>query len=217
MPNHAAEAAFKRLLEVSDILLGPQGCPWDREQTLVSIRVAILEEACEVIEAIDEGQDMDLVEELGDLLYIIVFFCKLGEKEGRFLAEQPVEGIVEKLIYRHPHVFGEKKNLDADGVMAQWEQIKQVEKSHRTSLLDGIPKGLPALARAYKIAGKMKNAGHDADEEEALFENEEELGELLWEVIRQARKQKLNPELALRKEMLSREKAFRGWEQQSHK
>jgi tetrapyrrole methylase family protein/MazG family protein len=214
MSNTDATEEFKRLLDTSDILFGPEGCPWDREQTLVSMRESILEEACEVIEAIDEGCDQDLIEELGDLLYNIIFFCKMGEKEGRFETLDPIKHIKDKLIARHPHVFAERKELDQEGVIAQWEQIKKKEKSDRESLLDGIPKGLPALARAYKIAGKMKKAGYDSSDEEILFHSEEDLGELLWEVIRQAREKKINPEMALRREMLNREKAFREWEKQ---
>jgi tetrapyrrole methylase family protein/MazG family protein len=212
MNNQTAAVAFERLLALVDQLLGPEGCPWDREQTLISMRESILEEACEVIEAIDEGSDADLIEELGDLLYNVVFFCKLAEKEKRFSTELPIERIREKLIGRHPHVFSDKKIADVEGVISQYEQIKKKEKSHRESLLDGIPKGMPALARAYKIAGKMKKANFDRIEEESLFHSEEELGELLWEVIRQARQMQLNPEMALRKEMVNREKAFREWE-----
>jgi len=215
MSNASAAEEFKMLLDISDILLGPQGCPWDREQTIISMRASILEEACEVIEAIDEGNDIDLIEELGDLLYNIIFFCKLSEKEERFITSEPIRKVREKLIARHPHVFAEKKIENVEEVISQWEQIKKEEKSHRESLLDGIPKGLPALARAYKMTGKMKNACYDGDEEETCFHNEEELGELLWEVIRQARKRNINPETALRKEIVNRERAFRVWENEN--
>jgi tetrapyrrole methylase family protein/MazG family protein len=217
MNNIKALEAFSELLEVADRLLGPEGCPWDREQTLISMRESILEEACEVIEAIDEGSDADLIEELGDLLYNVLFFCKLAEKEQRFATDAPIHRMKEKLIARHPHVFSCKKIVDAEEVVSQWDHIKKQEKSHRESLMDGIPKGLPALARGYKIAGKMKKAGYDVDEEELLFHGEEELGQLLWEVIRQARRRKINPETALRKEMLNREKAFREWEKNAPK
>ena len=189
--------------------MGPGGCPWDREQTLVSMRESILEEACEVIEAIDEGSDIDLIEELGDLLYNVIFFCKLGEIEGRFTTQEAIGRICDKLTLRHPHVFGENKLADSAAVMEQWEKIKKEEKSHRKSLLDGIPKGLPALSRAYKIAGKMDKAEFDITEDQKLFTSEEELGELLWELVRQARHRKINPEMALRKEMVNQERAFR--------
>ncbi len=213
MTNQDAIEEFKELLSVTDQLLGPEGCPWDREQTVISMRESVLEEACEVIEAIDEGSNADLIEELGDLLYNVVFFCKLAEKEGRFQTVNPIRAIREKLIARHPHVFGSKKLKDMDAIIEQWEEIKKEEKSHRESLMDGIPKGLPALARAYKVAGKMARADYQFYAEEELFESEEVLGSLLWIVVRQARNQGINPEMALRKEMLNQEKAFREWEQ----
>jgi MazG family protein len=215
MFNQRAVDFFERLLDLSDLLLSPSGCPWDREQTLFSMRESILEEACEVIEAIDEENDSDLVEELGDLLYNIIFFCKLGENEKRFTTEDALRGICDKLIMRHPHVFGDHKLSSSEAVIEQYEQIKKIEKSHRTSLLDGIPKGLPALSRAYKIAGKMDKAQFDSSEDHKLFHSEEELGELLWELVRQARHRKINPEMALRKQMLNQERIFRHWEHEN--
>lgn len=210
--NSQVAEEFKKLLDVADTLLGPKGCPWDKEQTLVSMRESILEEACEVIEAIDEGSTANLIEELGDLLFNVIFFSKLGEKENLFSSVDPVKRIREKLIYRHPHVFGEKTVGDANEALIQWEQIKKEEMSHRESLMDGIPKGLPALSRAYKVAGKMEKTDYAPYEEGVHFESEEELGELLWEIVQQARKLKINPETALRREMVNQERAFRWWE-----
>lgn len=207
MTNESSLSFFKKLLDTTDQLLGPGGCPWDREQTVVSMRASILEEACEVIEAVDEGSDADLIEELGDLLYNVLFFSKLAEKEGRFPTEAPIAHIEAKLVSRHPHVFGNKKIENMDEVIDQWEAIKKEEKSHRESLLDGIPKGLPALARAYKMAGKMEKK--EEKKKPSSFDSEEQLGELLWEIVLQARTMKLNPELALRKELLKRETIFR--------
>lgn len=215
MEYRSIEMEFKDLIGVLEVLMGPNGCPWDREQTLISMRESILEEACEVIEAIDEGSDSDLVEELGDLLYNVLFFSKLGEKEEKFAMTAPIQAIRNKLIHRHPHVFGEKKLEDAEEVIEQWERIKKKEKSHRESLMDGIPKGLPALARAYKIAGKIEKVGYSNDIEKKLFESEEELGKLLWELTREARSKKINPEMALRKEMVNQEKHFREWENET--
>lgn len=212
MQNMNALAEFEALLVTVDTLLGPEGCPWDREQTLVSMRESVLEEACEVIEAIDEGKDSELIEELGDLLYNVLFFSKLAEKEERFEIAAPIRAIREKLIGRHPHVFEGKKLANKEAIVEQWEEIKKKEKPERESLMDGIPKGLPALARGYKVAKKMEQVQYALSEEEVLFESEEELGELLWIVVRQARKEGLNPELALRKEMVNQERAFREWE-----
>ena len=210
--NQDAVTEFEKLLSITDELLGPGGCALDREQTVVSMRESVLEEACEVIEAIDEGDNVNLIEELGDLLYNVVFFCKLAEKEGRFKTIDPVRAIREKLIVRHPHVFGDKKLENMEAIVEQWETLKKQEKSERESLMDGIPKGLPALARCYKIAGKMERAQFDPHEETEIFEDEESLGKLLWLVVRQARHLKLNPENALRKEMLNQERDFRDWE-----
>jgi tetrapyrrole methylase family protein/MazG family protein len=214
MTNAKGAEVFERLLNVCDQLLSPEGCPWDREQTLVSMRESVLEEACEVIEAIDEGSDLDLIEELGDLLYNVIFFCKLAEKEGRFKTQDPILNMVNKIITRHPHVFGDTKINDVEGVISQWERIKKEEKSDRESLMDGIPKGMPALARAYKISGKMIKSRFSVTVEEPLFKDEKELGALLWKIVSQARKSKINPEMALRKEMLDQERTFRIWEKE---
>lgn len=203
MKNQEIGGEFNKLSEVLDRLLGPEGCPWDKEQTLMSLRPFVLEEACEVIEAIDSGDDENLVEELGDLLFNILFLCKLAEKEGRFTTDAMIKGITKKLIARHPHVFEGKKLETAEAVIQQWEQIKKEEKNERKSPLDGIPKGLPALARAYKVAGKMEQP---YDHGEPLFTDEKGLGLLLWTIVCQARKQKIHPETALRKVMSEHEK-----------
>jgi tetrapyrrole methylase family protein/MazG family protein len=203
-------AEFKKLLEVNERLMGPGGCPWDREQTIVSMRGSLLEEAYEMIDAIDEGDDQNLVEELGDLLYNVLFFCALGEKEKRFETTNVIKAIREKLIHRHPHVFGNKEVNDTQGVIEQWEKIKHAK---RESLLDGIPKALPALTKAYKMAGKFKNAHFPSDEvKEGSWESEEELGKKLWELVRVARARGLPPEQALQKHLFALEKEFRAWE-----
>ena len=195
MNKDAADAFFK-LLELSDQLMGPEGCPWDREQSLVSMRESVLEEACEVIEAIDEEDDGHLVEELGDLLYNVIFFCKMAEKESRFETKDPIETMHDKLVYRHPHVFGETQIESAEAVQEQWERLKAAK---REKLTDGLPKGMPALLRAYKMAGKIKPSEYQVT---SAFANEEELGELLWEMVLQAKKLSLNPEMALRSQLV---------------
>src|SRR5205807_1364431 len=126
---------FRKLLETTKYLMGPKGCPWDRDQTILSMRGALLEEAYEVLETIDEGDDPHLVEELGDLLYNVIFFCQLGEKEERFTINDVIEKICEKLISRHPHVFGEKSGSThtAETALQQWDKIKH---SKRESLMD---------------------------------------------------------------------------------
>lgn len=194
---------FESFSGVLDQLLGPEGCPWDKEQTFASLRPFILEEACEAIEAIDNENDENLEEELGDLLFNIVFLCKLAEKEGRFTTHSMIQKIRDKLVSRHPHVFEGEKVATSEAVLQQWEQIKAKEKSDRKSPLEGIPKGLPALARAYKIIGKLQER---EEHSEPLFADEEGLGLLLWTIVRQAKKQKIHPETALRKVMLEYEK-----------
>ncbi len=203
--NKEAVEEFTQLLELTDELMGPDGCLWDRAQTFSSVRECILEEVYEVLDAIDSNDDSNLIEELGDLFYNVIFYCKLAEKEGRFTAKDALFMIREKLIARHPHVFGENKLSDAKEIMAQWEAIKKREKPERSSLLDGIPKELPALARAEKIAKKLK----EKSKEEL---SEQELGEQLWEVVRRASH---NPEVALRKFLMEKEAAFRANEQTS--
>jgi len=206
MKNAVSE--FEKLLEISGHLMGPEGCPWDREQTLVSMRNSVLEEACEVIEAIDEDNKENLVEELGDLLYNVLFFCQLGEKEKRFTLEEVIGTIREKLIRRHPHVFQKESLKDVEQIINQWERIKKEEKKERESLLDGIPKGLPALARASKMIHKMKKK-IELSKQLPEFNSEEELGEILFQLSVVAESQGLHPEHALRKELLNQEKTFR--------
>lgn len=209
---------FQKLLEVMEKLMGPDGCPWDREQTLSSIRHSILEEACEAIEAIHENDPQNLLEELGDLLYNVLFFCRLAEKENFFVLQQVIFLIREKLISRHPHVFGAVVLSDADAVITQWEQIKSTEqgKLSRKSVLDGIPHSLPGLSRAYKMIGKMQKKHYEMNSSHPVhFETEEELGAVLWELILDAKQKGLHPELALRKIMTQKEKEFRSWETSS--
>lgn len=207
--NQAAADVFKKLLNISDRLLGPNGCPWDLEQTPLTLRESILEEVYEIIEAIDLENDTHLIEELGDLLYNIVFLAKLAEKEGRFTIADPIQEIHNKLISRHPHVFGEVKLTDSTAVRNQWEELKKQEKKERTSALDGIPPHLPALARAYKVAGKLKEPSEEP------FQDEQEVADALWDLVKRARSAKINPEIALRKLLMHKEADFRRHESNS--
>lgn len=192
---------FKELVEVTEKLMGPGGCPWDKEQTLLSIRGSLLEEVYEVLEAIDTNNVPHLVEELGDLLYNVLFFCVLGEKEGKFTPSEVVSHIKNKLIERHPHVFGTSEVKDTESVIEQWERIKH---SKRESLMDGIPKAMPALAKGLKIAGKLK-----ASSQSQHFQTEKQLGELLWEIVVEAKSKGYNPEHALREKLFEEESKFR--------
>jgi len=155
-------AAICELLAVMARLRSPGGCPWDREQDHKTLRFHAVEEAYELMDAIEAGDDQEMAEELGDLLLQVVFHCQLAGERGAFDFEQVTRRITEKLIRRHPHVFGEVKVKNVDEVWANWEIIKKAEKhgtAHaRPSALDGIPRHLPALLRAEKLAKKARKA-----------------------------------------------------------
>lgn len=203
--------AFQKLLDILDRLLGPNGCPWDREQTMQSLRCTVLEETCELIEAIDLNNDPHIKEELGDLILNAVFFCKLAEKEKRFPMDSVIENLNDKLIRRHPHVFGESKAENADSVIDIWNEVKSKEKGEQTNVLDSIPKGLPGLARAQKALKRMKKAGYAElpKVHQQKFKSEDDLGNHLLEVCMQAGEQKLDAEIALRKVLTHLEQQFR--------
>lgn len=119
---------LNRLIEIVDKLLSPEGCPWDREQTLNSVRKHVIEEANEVVEAIEKGDNEHMAEEVGDLLFNVLFLCRLGEKENRFTTSQVIQTLCDKLVRRHPHVFGGEKLETSEQVLKQWKEIKQREK-----------------------------------------------------------------------------------------
>jgi MazG family protein len=170
-----------RLVGVMRRLLAADGCPWDREQTFESLRKYVLEEACEVIDAIEDGkpgQREHLREELGDLLLQIVFQAELGRREGAFAIDDVVAAIVDKLVHRHPHVFGDETAKDAEEVLTNWEKIKAAEKKGR-GVLQGVPRSLPALTRAQRIGEKVARVGFDwSDAQGSRAKVTEELGEL---------------------------------------
>jgi MazG family protein len=169
-------ASFERLVEIMATLRGPEGCPWDKEQDLDTLKPMLIEEVYEVIDAV-ENRDYDgLSEELGDLLLHIVFHARLGEESGRFAINDVVEGICEKLIRRHPHVFGDEDASDSEQVLANWEAIKRQEKKEKEiqpegtpSVLDGIPATLPALHQAHKISSRVARVGFDWPHIEDVF------------------------------------------------
>ncbi|MCU0784736.1 MAG: nucleoside triphosphate pyrophosphohydrolase [Verrucomicrobia bacterium] len=155
--------AIEDLLRVMAKLRSPKGCPWDREQNHMTLRHHAIEEVYELIDAIEAGDDHEMAEELGDLLLQVVFHCQMAKERGAFDFEKVCRVLVEKLIRRHPHVFGNLKVKDVDEVWANWEKIKHAEKKgtrrERPSALDGIPKHLPALLRAEKLVKKARKAG----------------------------------------------------------
>lgn len=156
-------SAIKDLLRVMAKLRSPKGCPWDREQSHMTLRRHAIEEVYELIDAIEAGDDHEMAEELGDLLLQVVFHSQLARERGAFDFEKVCRLLVDKLIRRHPHVFGTLKVKDVDQVWVNWDKIKQAEKHGtrraRPSALDGIPKHLPALLRAEKLVKKARKAG----------------------------------------------------------
>ncbi len=150
-----------RLVQLMQRLLAPDGCPWDREQTFPSLRRYVLEEACEVMDAIDHGGAQELREELGDLLLQVVFLSELARTAHGFGPDDVVRGICEKLVRRHPHVFEDVQLEDAGAVAQQWEQLKAREKPKRRDLLERVPRSLPPLERAQRIGKEVQRVGFD--------------------------------------------------------
>lgn len=214
---------FRRLVRLMAILLSPQGCPWDREQTHESLKPYLIEEAYEALEAIDARDDADLCKELGDVILQVVFHAALAGQSGRFTIDDVCAAICDKLIMRHPHVFGDVKAGDSDTVLRNWEAIKKVEKgrekNRRVSVLEGIPAGMPALARAHRLQERAAKVGFDwptvretfakLEEEVAEFKQavesrdparmEDEMGDLLFALVNVSRFVEVHPEEALRK------------------
>ncbi len=181
MANSAADR-FDSLLALMARLRGDGGCPWDREQTRASLKPYLLEEAYEVLEAIDEGSRDHLIEELGDLLFQVVFHCEIAGELGEFTMADVLDRLADKMIRRHPHVFGDRVVADAREALAQWERIKHDEgdgAGRPRSALDGVPSTLPALLRAQRLQVKAGRVGFDwAEWREAWAKVREEMGEL---------------------------------------
>ena len=209
------------LVQIMTRLLSPEGCPWDREQTLESLRPYVIEEAHEVVDAIDRRDLPHLREELGDLLLQIVFQSALAERESTtdaFHIDDVIQGICDKLVRRHPHVFGDEHAADSSAVLARWEELKAKEKAGR-GVLDGVPVAMPGLLRALRVGEKAAHLALDwpdaegprqkLDEEIAELDEavrrgdrdamEDELGDVLFTLVSVARKHKLDPEAALRR------------------
>ena len=224
---------FERLVALQARLRAPNGCPWDREQTHATLRTYLIEEAYEVLDAMKSGDDAKFANEMGDLLLQVVFHSQIATEEGRFTVADVIREVHEKMVRRHPHVFGEKRAKDAAEVLRNWEQIKaqerkgeekqqgngaaKAEKEHK-SLLDGVPRGLPATMEGLQLTRKASRAGFDWDDAEGVFEKvreesaelrhvserkdaarmEEEMGDLLFAVVNLARFLQVDPEIALK-------------------
>lgn len=237
--NDHAEAAFGRLVDIMRSLRGPDGCPWDREQDLRSLRRYVLEEAYEVVQAIDDDDMRALPGELGDLLLQVVFLSQMADEGGEFDVTTVIDSINEKLIRRHPHVFAQGDAKTASDVLERWEMIKRDERGGG-SVLDDIPETFPALARAEKLGRRTSQIGFDwpdvdgvidkvreelAEVEELLVDEagkgtagtsevEAEVGDLLFAIANLARHMGFSPEVALRRANEKFERRFRQIEPQ---
>jgi len=201
----SAGAWFRKLVQLQARLRAPQGCPWDIEQTHLSLRTYLIEEAYEVLEALESGDDGKFAEELGDLLLQVVFHAQIATEEGRFTAANVVRGIHQKMVRRHPHVFGEKTARNAAEVLKNWEQIKAEERRAKdaekgggksaadqksASLLDGIPHSLPAVMQGFQLTRRASRIGFDWEHVEGVIEKlQEELGELRRARVAQSARQ----------------------------
>ena len=201
-----------RAWELVTILRGPDGCPWDRAQTSESIKMNLVEEAYEAVEAIEEGNDKKLKEELGDLLLVLLLHARIAEDEGRFTLQEVVDELLEKIIERHPHVFGERRFHTQEELLRNWESSK------RDGVFGGLPTSLPALLLAEKIGKRAARVGFDWPRSEEVLEKlqeelkefrevaqkdrekaEEEFGDILFTLVNYARHLGISPEEALRK------------------
>lgn len=216
-PEALSRSGYEQLMAVMRKLRAPDGCPWDREQTHESLKQPLLEECYELLDAIDERDDTHLCEELGDVLLQVVFHCVIAEEQGRFTERDVTTALVNKLIFRHPHIFGAAQADTAEKVLVNWEKLKKIEKgqSTQTDALMSVPRGLPALTRSRKVQKKAADVGFDWDSAAAAFSKiaeetaelksamdadqhvEEEMGDLLFAVVNVARLLKLDPEFLL--------------------
>jgi len=208
---------FENFIKIMAKLRSKNGCPWDKEQTHESLRQCLLEETYEVLESIDQGNWDDLKDELGDLLLQIVFHAQIASEEGEFQFSEVIDTITDKLIRRHPHVFGTVKIKTAEEQSIHWEKLKKLEG--KSSVLDGVPKSLSALLRAQRIQQKASTVGFDWPTEEPVWDKireeieelktaskeknqinmEEEFGDILFSLVNVSRFIGINPEDALRK------------------
>ena len=218
MPNHSKEEklkAFERLLVVMDTLR--EKCPWDREQTNESLRENTIEETMELSEAILNDVPAEIRKELGDVLLHIVFYAKIGDEKGQFDIADVCNSLCDKLIYRHPHVYGEKVAKDAAEVLQNWEIIKTKEKDGNKTVLSGVPRTLPSLIKAERIQEKAANVGFDWEQREDVWDKvkeelaeveaelrrgdrvdeEKEFGDLLFSIVNAARLYGVRPDNAL--------------------
>jgi tetrapyrrole methylase family protein/MazG family protein len=213
------EMDIQELLKIMEALRGDKGCPWDKEQTRESLKPYIIEEAYELFEAIEENDPENIKEELGDLLFQIVFQCQIAKERAEFDMSGVIEKIGEKMIARHPHVFGDTECRTPEEVTKQWEVLKKREGKLRESILEGVPKAMSSLLRAHRLQKRAAQAGFDWEKVEDVLEKldeelnefkealeskdqkgiEDELGDILFMLVNISRFISVNPEDALRK------------------
>lgn len=208
-----------RLIDIMKVLRSKEGCPWDREQTHESLKRYLIEETYEYLEAVDLNDKRHMCEELGDVLLQVVFHAQIASENGDFNIEEVINGICEKMIHRHPHVFGDVSAETSNDVLKNWEEIKKKEKGNvdQTSVLQDVPINLPALMRSYKVQQKAAQVGFDWDNPSDVFAKireeideleveykksdkngiEDELGDVLFSVVNLSRFLKVHPELSL--------------------
>ena len=209
-------STYEGVEQVLDRLLGPDGCPWDKKQTRETLADMFLEECYELVEAIEEGDTGKMIEELGDVLFHVMFQLKIGEDKGEFTRDVVLGALVDKLLRRHPHVFGDKIAASPDDAIANWDAVKRQEKAASGgSILDGVPKNMPALAYAQAVQGRAERAGFDWDSFQGVLdkvteelaeiesansdaERERELGDLLFSIVNAARWMGMEAEASLR-------------------
>ncbi len=235
---------FEKLVALQARLRARNGCPWDREQTHTTLRTYLVEEAYEVLDALQSGDDAKFANEMGDLLLQIVFHSQIAAEEGRFTVADVIREVHEKMVRRHPHVFGEKRAKDAAEVLRNWEQIKAQERRSETengrpratsaekSLLDGVPRTLPATLEGLQLTKKAARVGFDWEDAAGIFEKmreecaelrhaldkkegakvEEEIGDLLFAAVNLARFLQVDPEIALKNANAKFSRRFREME-----
>jgi len=210
---------LQKLIDIMETLRGEKGCPWDREQTRESLKPFLLEETYELLEALDEGNPKTIKEELGDLLFQIVFHCQIAREKNEFDINDVIEKISEKMIKRHAHVFGKARYKSHEELRRRWDEEKKREGKFKESILEGVPKALPSLLRAHKLQRKAARVGFDWKMTEDVFEKleeeikefkdalkkkkqpeiEDELGDIFFMLVNISRFIGVNPEDALRK------------------
>jgi len=224
MAGPESDHPFEKLLALMEKLRSPEGCPWDREQTRETLKPMLIEEAFEVLEALDGGDADQLCEELGDLLFQVVFHSQIASEKGEFDALEVCRRIHEKMVGRHPHVFGDESFADSQELLRNWESLKEAEKEasgrepdRRESLLDGIPEKLPALYRANQMTAKAARVGFDWPDVAGIVSKlveeleelqvarqggdgdrvKEEVGDVLFTAVNLCRRLEIDPETAL--------------------